>query len=257
MYGAMMTAATGLANQQRRLDVIANNIANANTAGFRSARVDFKDAMYTAGLVPGTARTPEGNQQRGHGVLVSATTRNFNSGELRMTERDLDVAINGEGFFTLSDMEGNLFYTRNGVFHLSAEGGERFLVDVNGLYVLDTDGNRISVPLDAQGIFIDQSGAIRFSDNDIAPAATLAVYAFRNKMGLHAAGNGTFTETDASGERIAASDAQIIQGAMEMSNVNIMEQMTMMVRTQRAFQLASRALTTADEMQGIANNMRR
>jgi len=257
MFGAKLTAASGLTNQQRRLDVIANNVANVNTIGFRGTRVDFQDAMYQTGVVPGRARTPGGNQQRGHGVLTAGVTRDFQSGALQMTERNLDVAINGEGFFTLGDLEGNLFYTRNGAFQISEEGGQRFLVNGNGLYILDTDGLRIEIPLDAQGIFIDQQGGVRFSETDDEPALTLAVYTFRNKMGLYAGGNGAFIESVASGERIPASGAEVIQGSLEMSNVDLSEQMTLMIRTQRAFQLASRALTTADEMEGIANNMRR
>jgi len=251
-----MTAASGLHNQQRRLDVIANNIANVNTAGFRGTRVDFKDAMFTAGFTPGRARNPEENQQRGHGVLIAGITRNFNNASVLATERHLDVAIDGEGFFTLSDLEGNLFYTRNGTFQLSVENGERFLTNSNGLYVLDTNGERISKPQGAEGIFIGLDGAIRWHETG-APQARLAIYMFRNKMGLEAAGNGTFTESIASGERIVAPNATIMQGFIEGSNVDLSEEMTRMIRTQRAFQLASRALTTADEMEGIANNMRR
>ncbi|MCL2391129.1 MAG: flagellar hook-basal body protein [Oscillospiraceae bacterium] len=257
MFGAKMTAAAGIVGQQRRLDVIANNVAHVNTVGFRSARVDFKDAIYTAGVTPGSARTPEGNQQRGHGVVIGATTKNFAGGEIQLTGRDLDVAINGDGFFTLSDLSGNISYTRNGVFHISHERGERFLVEANGLYVLDANGERILMPGDAQGIFIDQSGGIRWHDHQMQPETTIAVYSFVNKMGLLASGNGTYTQTPASGERLPSQDMQVVQGALEMSNVNLMEQMTTMIRTQRAFQLASRALTTVDEMDAIANNMRR
>ncbi|MCL2226425.1 MAG: flagellar hook-basal body protein [Oscillospiraceae bacterium] len=260
MFGAKMTAATGLRHQQFRLDTIANNIANANTTGFRGSRVDFKDAMYLTGMVPGTARSPEGNQQRGHGVLVAATTMDFRSGSLLVTDRDLDFAVAGNGFFTLGDLDGNLFYTRNGAFDISVEDEGRFIVNANGLYLLDTNGERIMVPDNAQTISVDHAGTMRFFHHEdefgLEEPVTIAIYMFRNKMGLYAAGDGVFTETVASGERFPA-DGEIVQGAVEGSNVNLSEQMTLMIRTQRAFQLVSRALTTADEMEALANNMRR
>jgi flagellar basal-body rod protein FlgG len=254
MFEAMMTAATGLHNQQRRLDTIANNVANVNTTAFKSVRLDFKDALYTAGIVPGLPRTPEGNQQKGHGVLVAGTTKDFRVGNLQTTERPLDAAIEGEGFFELGDLDGEIVYTRNGSFHIDDAG---YFVNSDGLFVHDADGERISVPYGTHTIDIDQSGRLTFSGDGFEGTVMLGVYTFRNITGLLSAGNGNYSESPASGERLPAEGAVIRQGWLEISNVDLATEMTRMIRTQRAFQLASRALTTADEMEGIANNMRR
>jgi len=257
MFEAMMTAATGLHNQQRRLDTIANNVANINTIGFKSVRLDFKDALYTAGLVPGLPRSPEGNQQRGHGVLVAGTAKDFRVGNLQVTQRPLDLAIEGEGFFELRDMDGNYLYTRNGAFYLSAEADGLYLVNGAGMYVMDAYGGRIRLPENAETINITEEGLISFTENETEIEIQLGVYTFRNLTGLLTIGDGNYSESEASGERMRAQNVVIRQGTLEGSNVNLAEEMTRMIRTQRAFQLASRALTTADEMEGIANNMRR
>jgi len=257
MYQAMMTAATGLQNQQRRLDTIANNVANVNTLGFKSVRLDFKDALYSAGIVPGPARTPEGNQQRGHGLMLAGTAKDYRNGNLQSTEGKLDLALEGDGFFELGDLEGNIFYTRNGNFSLSIEPDGNYIVTGEGLYLLDADGMRILVPDLTEDISINHDGIITFTVGGEQAAASIGVYTFRNITGLLSAGNSTYTTSEASGERLQADGTLVLQGMLEGSNVNLAEEMTRMIRTQRAFQLASRALSTADEMEGIANNMKR
>jgi flagellar basal-body rod protein FlgG len=255
MFEAMMIAASGLHNQQRRLDTIANNVSNVETIGFKSVRLDFKDALYTAGIVPGPPRSPDGNQQKGHGVMVAGTAKDFRTGGLQRTDRPLDLAIEGEGFFSLRDQNGEILYTRTGAFYMSAEEDGAYLVNSNGLYVLDAAGERIMLPADAVTIEIDTYGVMTFGEG--IPSVTLGVFTFRNLTGLVSLGEGNYAESEASGERLPAGDAVVRQGALEGSNVNMSEEMTRMIRTQRAFQLASRALTTADEMEAIANNMRR
>ena len=269
MYEAMMIAATGLQNQQRRLDTIAHNVANVNTVAFRNSRLDFKDALYTAGIVPARPRTPEGNQQKGHGLMVAGITRDFATGSFQTTDRQLDLAIEGEGFFALEGPDGNTIYTRNGSFYLSTEDGGIYIVSSDGYYVQDDGGARIRLPDYTNTIKIYEDGAILFgtfedeTEEEIeealeeGPTVTLGIYTFRNPMGLESIGDGYYSETVASGDRLPAAEASIRQGALEMSNVNLAEEMTRLIRTQRAFTLASRALTTADEMEGIANNMRR
>lgn len=174
-----------------------------------------------------------------------------------MTGRQLDVAIEGEGFFELRDMDGELLYTRNGSFNISAEADGAYLVNGDGLYVMDSNGARIRLPDDAENITIGLDGRISFMADGEEAEIRLGVYTFRNIMGLVSVGGSNYAESVASGERIVAEDAVLRQGTIEGSNVNLAEEMTRMIRTQRAFQLASRALTTADEMDGIANNMRR
>jgi len=260
MYLAMSIAASGLRNQQTRIDSIANNISNTNTVGYKNARLDFKDSLYATGITPGPARSLDENQQKGHGLMLHAMTRDFKPGIIERTERELDFAIEGEGFFALSSPTGgDLVYTRNGVFNLSVEGAGTFLVNGQGLYLLDENENRIEVPFGANKIETDVNGTVYFRtfNNDLLGEANVGLFTFRNLKGLEASGNSTFTAPASTGERMVAGNAVLRQGVLEGSNVNLGDEMTRVIRTQRAFQLASRALTTADEMQGIANNMRR
>jgi len=258
MYSAKGIAASGLRKQQTRIETIANNIANLNTTAFKAARLDFKDSMYVNGFSPAPARTPEGHQQKGHGVLNAGITTDFSPGTIIRTERELDLAIENEGFFAIGDLIGNTFYTRNGNFGLSAEPGGTFLVNAEGLYLQDMTGARIQVPEGTHRIDIGTNGAISFAIGDtIQPGATIGIFTFRNLAGLESVGSSNFAETESSGDRLPAEEARVRQGTLEGSNVSLADEMARLLRTQRAFSLASRALTTADEMEGIANNMRR
>ena len=257
MYEAMMIASTGLHNQQRRLDTIANNVANINTTAYKNSRLDFKDAMYTAGYIPARPRTPEGNQQKGHGVMIAGIAKDYSTGIIQSTDRKLDMAIEGEGFFALENADGDTVYTRNGCFNLSVETDGIYLVNGNGYYVQDAEGMRIQVPEYVEAMSVATDGMITFTVDEEETMVSLGVYTFRNITGLESIGNSNYAETISSGERLPAENAIIRQGVIEGSNVDLAEEMTRMIRTQRVFQLASRALTTADEMEGIANNMRR
>jgi len=261
MYLAMSIAASGLRNQQTRIDTIASNISNSNTVGFKNARLDFKDSLYTTGITPGPPRTPapEGNQQKGHGLMLMAVTRDFKQAHIEATGRELDFALEQEGFFAFSNPTGDdIVYGRNGVFNLSVEEAGIFIVNGQGLYLLDENENRIEVPFGTHRIAGDPDGTLRFIQNDeIIGEANVGLFTFRNVMGLELVGNSTYTTTESSGERLRAENVVLRQGFLEGSNINLAEEMTRVIRTQRAFQLSSRALTTADEMQGIANNMRR
>ena len=259
MYEAINIAATGLQSQQRRLDTIAHNVANINTAAYKSVRLDFKDALYTAGLVPALPRTrePEGNQQKGHGVMVAGIAKDFSTGSMQTTGRQLDVMIQGEGFFALQDPEGNTLYTRNGSFNLSVEDDGIYLVNAAGYYIQDADGERIMFPENTEKIVFEESGLITITVGEEETSVALGLYTFRNLTGLMSDGYGYYSESVASGERMQANGVIIRQGILEISNVKLADEMTRMIRTQRAFSLASRALTTSDEMEAIANNMRR
>jgi flagellar basal-body rod protein FlgG len=257
MFQAMRTAATALRSQQIRLDTIGNNIANLNTTAFKGTRINFRDALYTTGITPGPPRTPDGNQQRGHGLMIASARTDFNGGNLIRTEAVLDFALEGEGFFQLGDLAGNTFFTRSGHFTISAEADGNYIVNANGLYLLDVNGERIRMDSLTHTINVGTDGEMVFISPDGETTANLAIVTFRNLTGLYQLGSSLFQESEASGEMLVPEGTIVRQGMLEGSNVELAQEMTRMIRTQRAFSLASRALTTADEMEGIANNMRR
>ncbi len=256
MYEAVMIAATGLKSQQRRLDVIADNVANINTVGFKGARVDFKDALYTARSL-GPVGTPEGNLQKGHGTIVGAANRTYRDGSQLVTNNELDFALEGEGYFELERPDGESIYTRAGNYYITQTDGGLYLVNANGYFLHDTAGNRITIPDGAHSITVNQAGEISYTvGGEPATGQTVGMFTFTNITGLEAVGTSAYRESAASGQKLRA-PAALKQGALEASNVDLSEEMTRMIRAQRAFSLASRALQTADDMEGIANNMRK
>lgn len=258
MFEAVYMAATGLTNMQRRLDNIADNVANTNTTAFKTRRLDFKDALYTAGISPGPAYTPAGNQQKGHGVMTAGTIVDYSTGALQTTNNMLDFAIEGNAFFQLQNPYGDTVYTRAGNFYTTSNGIGTDLVNADGFFVLDANGQRISIPDGTTQIAVSPEGQMTFSaGEDVLRTAQLGLYTFPNPSGLSSAGGSNYTATDASGPSQDAADFSVKQYMLEASNVDMATEMTLLVRTQRAFSLAGRALTTADEMEGIANNMRR
>lgn len=257
MYEAMMMAATGLVNQQRRIDTIADNMANSSTVGFKSSRLDFKDALYTAGFSPAPAYSPGEDQQKGHGVMVSAVTReHFKDGNIQVTDQELDLAITGDGFFQLADAAGRVLYTRAGNFYASTEENATYLVNANGYYVQNIHGQPIEIPRGADSVSVSPDGHISFSVGGETSGDTIGIYTFVNRAGLLSTGGSSFEATEASGDPVEAS-VTVRQGALESSNVDMAEEMTRLIRAQRAFSLAARALTTADNMEGIANNLKK
>ncbi|MCK5129294.1 MAG: flagellar hook-basal body protein [Clostridiales bacterium] len=252
MMQSIYSAKMGLIAQQQRTDTIANNIANISTTGFKSSRVSFKDALYATMKSPVEGAESK-NLQRGHGVLLSATSRSFAQGFPVETGVPLDMRIEGDGFFVLSGDNDGLNYTRNGSFAVSVEGDTQYLVNAQGYYVMDTALNKIELPNDIEDISVNVAGEIYVNDISVA---TLNIAAFTNNAGLEATKNSFFVETEASGEPIAAESATVYQGSLEGSNVDIALEMTKLIRAQRAFTLVSKALTTSDEMSALANRMR-
>lgn len=258
MFEAVYMAATGLTNQQRRLDTIADNIANSNTVGFKTARLDFKDALYTAGISPGPAYTTDGNLQKGHGVMTSAITSDFSTGSLLATGNMLDFAIEGKAFFQVADPYGNRYYTRGGNFYTTNGENGLELTNSQGYFVQDANGENITIPDGATEIEVSATGLMTFkSGSDVVGSAQLGMYEFSNTTGLSSVGGGNYAVTEASGEARPATEFRVNQFMLENSNVDMATEMTRLLRTQRAFSLASRALTTADDMEQLANNMRR
>lgn len=254
MVQASFSAKSALLAQQDRLNVIANNISNNDTTAFKSTRVDFKDTLYNT--IKRTEEMENGaNLQRGSGVRIGATTLSMEQGVTQVTGQPLDFCINGSGFFTLQAADGSKVYTRDGAFAVSNVSGTRYLVNAQGLYVLDKSGNRISLPAgtNAEELSCSENGELTLDGKSFA---TLGINEFANPGGLEAVGGNCFKVTDASGAAKAVSTPSVQQSALESSNVDMALEMTRLIRAQKAFSFAARALSTADEMDAQANNLR-
>lgn len=250
---SLYTAASGLSGQQKRLDTLAANVANASTTGYKSTRVDFKDALYSTMKSPVLENSADNNLLVGSGVILDATTIDFAQGANMETGMPLDFAIEGDGFFQVQTGAGELVYTRVGSFKTATIDGQNYLVTGQGHFVLDKNGGRVTVPSEDGAFSVSENGIISTVDGEIG---TIGLYRFSNAEGLAPAGETCYSETPASGQPEPDDDSAIIQGALENSNVNLAQELTLLIRSQRAYSLASRALTTSDDMLGLANNMR-
>ncbi len=262
---ALWTAASGMKAQQLNMDVISNNLANVNTTSYKRQKAEFKDLLYanlkTTNLIDGGGIPV--NLQVGHGVMPVATTRMFTTGNLERTDNPFDMAIDGEGFFVIEDPNGNLFYTRDGNFKLSVEFDEMRLVTSDGYTVLSDFEDAIYFDEDMRDITVNENGLItaKTEDEEIEEIATIALVKFINPEGLEAVGKNLYIETAASGEPIFMEDEErtgdIMQYYLETSNVQIVDEMVRLITAQRAYEINSKTIQTADEMLGMANNLRR
>jgi flagellar basal-body rod protein FlgG len=260
MIRALWSAATGMQGQQLQLDVIANNLANVNTPGFKKSRVDFEDLFYQNLKLAG-ALTADGTQvpvgmQIGLGVRPVAVAKMFTQGEFQQTNQELDWAIEGRGFFKVV-MGGEEYYTRAGNFKLDRDG-----------YIVTPDGARLqpefAVPQGTVRIEITPDGIITAlgPNGETLAQSQLTLYDFPNPAGLYAVGRNLFKATDAAGDVIEGNPGQngfgtIAQGYLEMSNVDIVEEMVKMIITQRAYESNSKGVITADQLLEMANNLKR
>lgn len=261
MNGALWTAKTGLDAQQTRMQVISNNLANTNTTGFKRDRAVFQDLLYQTVRQPG-AQSSQDTQlpsglSTGTGVRVVSTEKLFSQGNLSQTEDPLDLAIQGRGFFEVLTPDGGLAYTRDGSFQMDATGQ---MVTATG-YVLQPG---ITIPDNATGITIGQDGTVTATLPGTAAPTQLGVIGltdFVNPAGLQAKGGNLFQETASSGAPTAGTAGigglgNLIQGAVETSNVNVVEELVSMIETQRAYEISSKAISTTDGMlQYINQNM--
>ncbi len=247
---SVYTAKCGLISQQHRLNAISNNIANVNTTGYKSSSVGFKDALYTQMLDPSEVDSGE-NLMQGSGLMLGANNRDYSVGATATTAQKLDFYLNGDGYFTVKDGNGNSLYTRNGTFSVSSESEGRFLVNANGYYLLDTQGERITLPEEETTISVTPEGELSLGEDK---STKLNIVTFTNKDGLLHKGDSCFAATDASGAS-KESDARVIQGCIETSNVDLGSEMTKLLRTQRAYSIAASVLSTWNEMASVTNNI--
>ena len=258
---ALSIASTGMSAQQMSVQVIANNLANVSTVGFKKSAWDFQDLIYQTLKAPGTntgiGTLPVGIQL-GSGVQPVAVHRTFSQGDFQATKNPLDLAIEGDGFFQVTLPDGSLAYTRTGSFKLDSEGS---VVTVEGYPILPD----ISVPSGTVTLNVSPIGEISaISSGDPAPAVigTIELARFINPAGLDSTGKNLYLTTAASGEAITGAPGGIgfgtvLQGSLESSNVNIAEEMVNMIVAQRAYELNSKAIQTSDDMLAIANNLKR
>lgn len=262
MIRALWTAATGMTVQQINLDVVANNIANVNTHGFKRSRADFQDLMYQTLRLQGV-RTEGGNQvptgiQIGHGARLASVQKIFTQGDLQETQNELDLAIQGNGFFQVTLPNGERAYTRAGAFKRDAEGR---IVTSDG-YLLEPV---ITIPQNATQISIEADGTVSVTvqgSKTPQQIGTIEIAIFPNPAGLRSIGRCLFTETDSSGAPITGKPGDsgfgtILQGYVEMSNVNVLQEMINLIVSQRAYEVNSKAVQAADEMLQMANSVRR
>ncbi len=253
MIRSLWVSKTGLDAQQTQLDVIANNLANVSTAGYKRSRAVFEDLLYQTLRQPGAQSTQQTQLptglQLGTGVRPVATERLFSQGNLQNTASPLDVAINGQGFFQVSLPDGTTAYTRDGSFHLDSQGQ---IVTSSG-YTLSP---AITIPANAQSITIGRDGIVSVTQpGQAAPTqvGTIQLATFINASGLQARGENLYVETASSGTPTTntpgSNGAGVVQqGYIETSNVNVVEELVNMIQTQRAYELNSKAVQTADQM---------
>ena len=259
MNSALWAAKTGLDAQQTRMAVISNNLANVNTTGFKRDRALFEDLMYQTVRHPGTNTAQDSvlpsGLSVGTGVRVVATQKLHTAGGLQITENPLDLAVQGRGFFEIQMPDGTTAYTRDGSFQINGDGT---MVNSSG-YTLQPS---ITIPPDSEQVTIGRDGTI---STMIAGATTtsvignLTVTDFVNPSGLRPLGGNLFAETAASGAAQSGTPGlngagHLIQGSVETSNVNIVEELVSMIETQRAYEINSKAISTTDSMLQFANN---
>jgi flagellar basal-body rod protein FlgG len=253
MINSLHIAKTGMQAQQTQMDVISHNLANVSTTGFKRGTAIFEDLIYQNLRQVGAQAAEQGELptglQIGLGVRTVATARTYTQGNLQQTDNRLDVAINGDGFFQIEMPDGSTAYTRDGNFKLTAEGQ---LVTSSGFTVL----GGVTIPAETRSVTIGADGIVTvIVGNNPQPqqAGTIELASFVNPAGLEPRGQNLFTETPASGEPSVGQPGSeglgpVLQGYLESSNVNVVQELVTMIQTQRAYELNSKAIQTSDQM---------
>ncbi|MHB8057151.1 MAG: flagellar basal-body rod protein FlgG [Desulfuromonadaceae bacterium] len=262
MIRSLWTAASGMQGQQKSIDVVANNLANVNTTGFKRSRADFQDLIYqnlkTTGSPATNATQVPSGIQIGLGSRLAAVTKIFTAGDFTQTGNELDIAIEGDGFFPITLPDGTTGYSRAGAFKRDSTG-----------QIVTSDGNPLSpsitIPNNSTKINIGSDGTVSVQQAGQTATTTVGniqLASFSNPAGLSSQGKNIYIPTDASGAATTGTPGQngtgtVAQGLLEMSNVNVAEEMVNMIIGQRAYEINSKAVTASDEMLQTANNLKR
>lgn len=261
MYRALSIAASGMRANQLQIDVTANNLANVSTTGFRRSRADFADLLYQNLRQPGAPNSTGGQApagiQIGSGVRPVATVRMLAGGEVHETGNELDIAVEGDGYFAVARPNGEIGYTRAGNFQLDRDGQ---VVTHDG-YPLEP---AISIPPDAQSLTINEDGTVsvlQAGDTEPVEVGRLELVMFPNEAGLESVGNNLFRQTAASGEPMNGPPGEegrgtLRQGFLETSNVQVVTEMIDLISSQRAYEVNSKVVSAADEMMRSVANLR-
>ena len=260
MLRALYTGASGMSAQETNLDNVANNLANSSTAGFRKRRIQFEDLLYQNIIMPGAAATQQttvaAGLQIGLGSRSAASEIVQSQGDFSQTGNQLDMAVQGQGFFQVTLPSGETAYTRSGAFHLDAQGN-----------IVTSDGNplepSLTIPANATSLTIGADGTVSVTTPGQTAAqqvGTIQLALFQNPGGLNSVGNNLFLATTASGDPIVGTPGgteglgTIQQGYLEQSNVDVVEEFIQMIVAQRSYEASSRVVQAADEMfQGVNN----
>lgn len=272
MVRALWTAASGMTAQQTNVDVISNNLANVNTVGYKTESAQFKTLLYQTiqnKTTSGNGETKPIGAQVGLGTRTASITASFVQGAINTTQSSTDFAIDGKGLFVVQDESGELRFTRNGSFNWSlASGGGVMLSNSEGLPVIDTTGTPIILgpEYDTSSITVDTDGNICYPDEFNNPAKIgiqIGLVQFSNPAGMEKVSGSLYKQTDASGEALFEADFEnlpksvIRQSALEASNANVIDEMVNLIVAQRAYEMNSKAIQTADDMMAQANQLKR
>jgi flagellar basal-body rod protein FlgG len=262
MIRSLWTSATGMQAQALNLDVIANNLANVNTAGFKKSRAEFQDLLYETIRPAGTPSSQDSEVpagiQLGHGTRPSTVLKIFSQGNMENTQNELDLAIEGDGFFQIALPNGETAFTRDGAFKLDSDGR---MVNSDG-FALEPE---ITIPSDALSISVGLDGTVsvlQAGETTASEIGTIELARFVNPAGLISMGKNLFMTSEASGDEMTGTAGEdglgtLAQGFLEMSNVSVVDEMVKMITAQRAYESNSKAIQAADEMLQLANNVKR
>lgn len=256
MLDSLYIGATGMHAQQTSIDVIANNLANVNTAGFKRNRIDFEDLLYRNISAASVTQTAMGNGSAGLGTAIMATGKIFIEGDLKKTDQPLDVAIKGQGFYELTRPDGSSVYTRSGTFQVNADG---LLVNQDGFPIAGS----LQVPPDTKSVQIQADGrvfVVTRADPRPVVIGQIELSNFVNAAGLEPLGDNLYVATSRSGDALRSVPGEngsgtLAQGFQEASNVKLIDEMVNLVIAQRAYEINAKVVQASDEMLSIANGL--
>jgi flagellar basal-body rod protein FlgG len=256
---SLYSAATGMEAQELNLNTIANNLANVNTTGFKKSKIEFQDLLYQktrpAGADAGSGNVVPTGVEVGNGTRAAATSKVFTQGQLSQSGQQLDLAIQGDGFFAVQKPDGTIGYTRDGSFKLNAQGQ---VVTADGMPVLS---GFQTIQSGATSISIDQGGDVTVQGPNGAQTFNLTLTRFANPAGLESIGGNLYNETQASGSPLSGQPGlqgfgTVVQGYLEGSNVSIVEEMVNLIVAQRAYEINSKSVQASDQMLQNVNNIK-